>query len=130
MPNSAADRNLLFGVVALLDAYIDNNQFAEICAAWATRKSTPLADLLLERAWLTVEDRKEVERVVERHLRRHGGDVRAGLQAVADERVKRSLAGVPDDEVRQSLVGLAPAGPLALLETVPPSADSRDGERY
>src|SRR5947209_5348807 len=74
MPTSAADRNLLFGVVALQGAYLDNDQFAEICAAWATRKSTPLADLLVERAWLTPEDKKEVERAVERHLRRHGGD--------------------------------------------------------
>src|SRR5436309_905777 len=116
MPHASADRNLLFGVVALQGAYIGNDQFAEICAAWATRKDTPLADLLVERAWLTAEDKREVERAVERHLRRHGGDAHASLQAVADSRIKRSLAGVPDEDVRQSLAGLAQAGPLTPLE--------------
>ena len=36
------DRNLLFGVLALQSAFIDNNQFAEVCAAWTTRKQSPI----------------------------------------------------------------------------------------
>ena len=52
------DRNLLFGVLALQADFIDNQQFAEGCAAWAARKSTPLADLMVERGWLTATDRE------------------------------------------------------------------------
>ena len=81
---------------ALQTAGIDSRQFAEICSAWALRKQTPLADLRVERGWLTPEDRNEVDRAVARHLNRHGGDARASLQAVADSRVRQSLAGVPD----------------------------------
>jgi WD40 repeat protein/serine/threonine protein kinase len=77
------DRNLLFGILALQAAVIDKDQFAEVCAAWTTRKATPLADLLVERGWLTAEDRQDVERLVQRHLARHKGDARQSLAAVA-----------------------------------------------
>src|ERR671929_161903 len=45
-----ADRNLLFGVLALQADLLTPAQFAEACSAWAARKGTPLADLRLERA--------------------------------------------------------------------------------
>ena len=47
------DRNLLFGVLALQAALIDNDQFAEVCAAWtpaaATAAATPLRCRLIQR---------------------------------------------------------------------------------
>jgi hypothetical protein len=48
----AADSNLLFGVLALQADLNDPGRFAEGCAAWSTRKNTPLAELLVERGWL------------------------------------------------------------------------------
>ena len=55
------DRNLLFGVLARQADLIDDGQFARACSEWAGRKQTPLADLLLERGWLTPSDRADVE---------------------------------------------------------------------
>jgi hypothetical protein len=49
MSSAATDRNLLFGVLVLQADLIDPSQFAEACSAWAARKVTPLADLLVER---------------------------------------------------------------------------------
>ena len=43
-----ADRNLLFGVLALQADLIDSAQFAEACTSWSSRKDTPLAGLLVE----------------------------------------------------------------------------------
>ena len=71
------DRNLLFGVLALQADLITNDQFAEACSAWAARKSDPLAELLVERGWLGLPDRADVEKLLERKLKKHGGDVRA-----------------------------------------------------
>jgi tRNA A-37 threonylcarbamoyl transferase component Bud32 len=104
------DRNLLFGALALQAALIDNDQFAETCAAWTTRKSTPLAELLVERGLLTPEEKQEIERLVQRHLKRHAGDVRASLAAVVGEAARRSLADVADPEVQRSLSGLPARG--------------------
>jgi serine/threonine-protein kinase len=110
----SADRNLLFGVLALQMDLLDAAQFAEACSAWATRKDTALADLLVERGWLTRDDRRDVERVLERKLRRHGGDIHASLADVATPGVRRTLADVADPGVQQSLAALRPPQPATL----------------
>lgn len=110
------DRNLLFGVIALQLDLIDRDQFAEACAAWAARKSTPLADLLCERGWLAAGDREEVERVLKRRIDKRGGDVKASLvQAVGD--VRPPTAGLDDPEILRSLVPHTPPQGLVLLAT-------------
>ena len=72
MPRLGSDQNLLFGVLALQAGLLDPLQFADACSAWATRLDCALADLLVERHWLTAEDRAEVERLLERKLRKQG----------------------------------------------------------
>jgi hypothetical protein len=67
----SADKNLLFGVLALQADLLDAARFAEACSAWAARKDTPLADLLVERGWLTPEDRADVDKLVARKLKKH-----------------------------------------------------------
>jgi serine/threonine-protein kinase len=113
------DRNLLFGVLALQADLLDNDQFAEACSAWAARKETPLADLLVERGWLTAEDRGHVEYLLERKLRKHGGDAHASLAAVASPAVRRALDTVSDRDIERSLASLpAVDGPASDLPTV------------
>ena len=51
----------------------------------------PLADLLIERGWITADDRREIERKIERKLKKHGGDVRATLGAVAGAEVRDAI---------------------------------------
>src|SRR5262249_14419750 len=81
------------------------DRFAEACAAWATRKDTPLADLLLERGWLTPQDRSDVERLLQRKLNKHG-DAHASLAALAGPEVRRALDTVDDADIEQSLASL------------------------
>src|SRR5262249_36203890 len=102
------DRNLLFGVLALQLDLLDRDRFVEACAAWAARKDTPLADLLVERGWLTAEAKAHIEFLLECHLKKHGGDAHASLAAVADPEVRRALDTVDDAEVEQSLANLPP----------------------
>jgi tetratricopeptide (TPR) repeat protein/tRNA A-37 threonylcarbamoyl transferase component Bud32 len=102
----STDENLLFGVLALQADLLDAPRFAEACSAWAARKEGPLAELLVERGWLTAEDRADVEKLVRRKLRRHGGDARAGLAEVTTDQILHSLASVADSDVRQSLAEL------------------------
>jgi hypothetical protein len=113
-----SDPNLLFGVLALQADLIDDAQFARACSEWAGRKQVPLAELLVERGWLTSADRSDVEKLVERKLRKHKGDARASLAEVIPDPVKRSLAGLTDPDIRQSLAGLkAPPEGLVLIAT-------------
>jgi len=128
MPDSNADRNLLFGVLALQLELIDPRQFADACAGWASRKEIALGDLLAERGWISKEDEADVDRLLERKLKRHGGDVHASLAAVADERVQSAAAAIADPEVRHSLAPVPGGGGHFLISTIGYAPESR--ERY
>ena len=91
------DRNLLFGVLALQADVLDADQFIKACTLWTTRKEVSLPNLLIELGWITPADRADVDRLLERKLRKHGGNPKVGLAAVADD-VKRSLAALQDDD--------------------------------
>ena len=107
-----SDRNLLFGVLALQADLLDPVRFAEACTAWSARKDTALAELLVEREWLTPDERADVEKLLARKLQKHKGDVRAGLAEVTTEGIRRSLSGLADAAIQESLVGLTtPPGP-------------------
>jgi PAS domain S-box-containing protein len=112
-----ADRNLLFGVLALQIDLLDAEQFVRACALWTARKQTALADLLIELGWITAADKADVERLLERKLKKHAGNARAGLAAVSDE-VKRSLATLGDPDVERSLAGLPGAEITAPAATI------------
>jgi hypothetical protein len=93
---ATTDRNLLFGVLALQTDLIDADQFAKGCALWAADKARPLADVLVAQGWLTPADRADVGKLLDRKLRKHGGDARASLAEVANDTVHRALAPIPD----------------------------------
>jgi PAS domain S-box-containing protein len=104
-----ADRNLLFGVLALQADLIDHQQFVEACLLWTSRKDAAMADLLLERGWIAPEDRTHVDYLLGRKLYKHGGDPRASLAALPDD-VKRSLAAVDDADIRRTFGDAARPG--------------------
>jgi serine/threonine protein kinase/Flp pilus assembly protein TadD len=108
MSAELTDRNLLFGVLALQADLLDARKFAEACSAWAACKDTPLADLLVERGWLTAADRAHLDYLLERKLHKHGGDARASLRHAATvPDVRGMLESVADPDVRQSLAELS-----------------------
>ena len=123
-----ADRNLLFGVLALQADIIDADRFAEACSAWAAKKTVPLADLLHERGWITAEERAHVEFLLERKLRRHHGDAHASLAAAADHRVRSLIAAADDQEVRHSIADLPRDNGPSLTSTFAYQPENR--ERY
>jgi serine/threonine-protein kinase len=127
MSQAQTDRNLLFGVLAVQADLIDAAQFAEGCAVWASKKDVPLEDVLVERGWLTPADRADVQKLVDRKLRKHGGDAKVSLAEVTTDDVRRSLAGVADADVQESLAGPAPT-PQAhvLLATTGYVPEARD----
>src|SRR4051794_14971296 len=104
------DRNLLFGVLALQAGLIDQAQLIEACTLWTTRKQIFLGDLLVEGGWLTPTDRDHVDYLVQRSSQRHKDDARAGLEALANPDVRRSLAGLEDAAIQEVLASLSPPG--------------------
>lgn len=121
----SADRNLLFAVLALQADFLSREQFVEACTLWANRKETPIAELLLEKGWLSQADRAAVQAVLDRKLKRYAGDATVTFAAVADDPVRRLLAAIADPDFAATLSQLPGAAGgmvyLSTLDTPPPA---------
>lgn len=108
-----ADRNLLFGVLALQADLIDPHQFVEACTLWATRKESSLAALMVDPGWILSSDQDHLDYLLQRKMQRQEGAIGPALASLPDE-VKRSLAALGDVDLERSLSHAAPARRLAL----------------
>src|SRR5262245_37507699 len=90
------DRNLLFAVLALEGDFLNRQQFLEVCRNWAPRKHTSMGELLVQSGWLTPADKAAIDRLLERKLGKHQGDVRAALLSHTDEWMRQSLLSLGD----------------------------------
>jgi WD40 repeat protein/serine/threonine protein kinase len=109
-----ADRNLLFGILALQMDFVGRDALIAAMHAWVLDKSKPLGQILVEQQALPARRLALLESLVEEHLDGHGRDPEkslaalgaagvadAGLDQVADPDVRASLAralGAPEPE--------------------------------
>jgi hypothetical protein len=99
----AADRNLLFGLLALQIGLIDKSKLVAAFQAWTLGKARNLADHLVAHSDLDADQRAVVEAMVALHLKNHGD-------------VERSLAAVPaGPSTREILARIADADIAALI---------------
>jgi hypothetical protein len=100
----AADRNLLFGLLALQNGLIQQAQLVAAFHAWTCDKSRSLSDHLGERGDLDGDDRAAVEALVARHLKRHGDDIEQSLAALrAGKSAHEGLANFDDPDIQATL---------------------------
>jgi serine/threonine-protein kinase len=106
----AAERDLLFGLLALQNGLINQVQLVAAFQAWTLDKARALADHLVDRGDLDADDRSVVEALVARHLKKHGGDVERSLAAIpAGRSTRESLARINDPDVGGTLARLGSA---------------------
>jgi serine/threonine-protein kinase len=108
---AAAERDLLFGLLALQVGLIDQGQLVAAFQAWTRAKAQPLAEHLVARGDLDAEQRAAVEAMVALHLKKHGGDAEKSLAAIPAGRCTReSLARIGDPDIEGTLaqVGSGP----------------------
>jgi eukaryotic-like serine/threonine-protein kinase len=104
MAQSATDFNLLFGLLALQNGLIDQGGLVAAFQAWTRDKGRSLAEHLIERGDLDGDDAKAVEALVDRHLRRHGGEPEQSLASVSAGRsIRERLALVGDADLDVTL---------------------------
>jgi eukaryotic-like serine/threonine-protein kinase len=66
---AAAERNLLFGLLALQNGLIDQGQLVTAFQAWTCRRASPLADHLAAHGDLEADQCAAVEGMVALHLK-------------------------------------------------------------
>ena len=104
---SAADRNLLFGILALQLDFLDRDALIAGMNAWLLDKNKSLGHVLNERGALSADRRALLDSLVDEHVRQHGNDPRRSLEAVAAySTVTDCFEGVADSEVHSTLTEL------------------------
>ena len=105
---AAADRHLLFGLLALQNGLIDQGQLMLAFQAWTRDKSQSLADHLEARGDLTGAKKALLDALAEVHLEAHGGDVEKSLAAIPANRSTRAgLADLGEPEIEATLARVA-----------------------
>jgi hypothetical protein len=133
----AADRNLLFGFLALQNGLINQAQLLAAFQGWTLGKSRSLADLLESRGDLTGSKRGLLEALALVHLEAHGGDLEQSLAAVAaGKSTRESLANLGDPDLNATLGhvasgrGLTENGDADRTTDFSFGAATSDGQRF
>ncbi len=103
-----ADRNLLFGLLALQNGLIDQDQLVAAFRAWSRDKRRQIAEYLVERGDLGADERGAVQAMVGLHEKKHGGSAEKSLAAIPAKRSTReSLAALGDADIARTLTNVA-----------------------
>ncbi|MBC7855310.1 MAG: serine/threonine protein kinase, partial [Pirellulaceae bacterium] len=120
-----ADRNLLFGVLALQMDFVTREALIAATSAWVLAKGRGLDEILLEHQALTVEEQSLLAALVTKHLAKHNNDAQKSLAALSSiGSVQDELRKIGDQDLQASLVHVAmdkanpvrPADPFATQE--------------
>ncbi len=103
-----ADRNLLFGLLALQNGLIDQDQLVASFRAWSRDKAREIADYFVDRGDLDADQRGVIEAMVGLHLKKHGGSTEKSLAAIpAGRSACEGLAVLADPDVEATLSRLS-----------------------
>src|SRR5580658_4727256 len=133
----AADRHLLFGLLALQNGLIDQVQLVAAFQAWTLDKARAIADHLVGRGDLDADDRSAIDALVARHVKKHGGDVERSLAAIpAGRSTREDLAQLGDADIAASIAQLGPGSTQRGAEDLDRTARyavgsaTSDGQRF
>ncbi len=104
----AADRNLLFGILAVQMDFVTQDALIRAMNAWVLDKTKSLGLLLVEQGALSPDRRTLLEALVDEHLKQHNQDVSQSLAAVSSvTSACQALGKIQDGDVQASLAGIA-----------------------
>jgi serine/threonine protein kinase/tetratricopeptide (TPR) repeat protein len=104
MVNVEADRNLLFGILALQMDFITRDALIVAMNAWVLEKQTPLGRILKKQGALSESRHALLEVLVNEHVRQHDGDPKKSLESVSSlGSTRRELEAVSDPDLQATL---------------------------
>ena len=134
LPHAAADRNLLFGILAVQMDFVAASDLIAAMQAWVLNKSKPLGGHLLEAGALAAETHALIQALVDKHIEQHGGRIEHSLAALSSvEPLRRDLAQIADADVQTSLAragGPPPRGDRHATLAAGQPHDLPAGERF
>ena len=106
-----ADRNLLFGILAVQMDFVGRDALIAAMHAWVLEKSQTLGRILVEQQALSPARHDLLEQLVDEHLAAHGGDAEKSLAATDGLAVLRgALMQLADPVIDATLDRVPSAG--------------------
>jgi WD40 repeat protein/serine/threonine protein kinase len=138
MSHPSADRNLLFGILAVQLDFVTKDALVAAMGAWLLDKAKPLGDVLRDQGHLSPDRLQLLTALVAEHLKQHGDDPQKSLAALSSipPTLVPQLAALPDEAVQQSIAHIAVNLPTAPspepdpYETSPQPGPPRASIRY
>src|SRR5260370_40573111 len=97
MSKANADRNLLFGILALQMDFISRDALIAAMSAWVLDKAKPLGQILVEQGALRGDAHTLLEALVQKHLELHDNDPSKSLASVSSiDSVRQRLQEIAD----------------------------------
>lgn len=107
MPSRNAHRQLLLGLLALQNGFVNQAQLVAAFGVWSLDKSRLLDEILAEQKALDPSARSLLSALVERHLANHQQDAEQSLAALpAQEGIRSRLNSIADPDLGASLIRL------------------------
>jgi serine/threonine-protein kinase len=104
MPPQSADRNLLFGLLALQNSFIDRDALLDAFNRWVHDKGHLLGEILVERGALARDEFALLDALVAKHLEKFDNDPQKSLAALSSiGSVREYLSRIADPEIQASL---------------------------
>src|SRR5262245_32102454 len=101
---ASADRNLLFGILALQMDFIGRDALIAAMNVWVLQKNKPLGEILLDQGALDPRTHTLLTAMVQRHLELHANDPQQSLAAVSFlGPTKQDLLDIADADLHDSL---------------------------
>src|SRR6516225_5283726 len=110
MPPVNASGNLLFGLLALQNNFIDRDALLDAFSRWVHDRAIPLGQILRDRGALNPNDHDLLEALVARHIEKFGGDPQKSLEALGSiGSVREELSHIDDPDLHASLAQVSAA---------------------
>src|SRR5262249_13902585 len=101
--NHAAESNLLFGLLALQNGLIDQDQLVAAFRAWSRDPGRALVDHLAAAGSLDAEGQAAVAALVALHIKRHAGAAQSLAALPLGRSTRESLAQLGDPQIEATL---------------------------
>jgi eukaryotic-like serine/threonine-protein kinase len=132
----AADRNLLFGILALQMDFISRDALIAAMNAWVLDKTKPLGQILLDQRALRSDAHPLLEALVQKHLDLHDNDPEKSLASVSSVgSLRDELERIGDPDVQATLPTIASArapesDPSATRDYISAGESTSAGQRF
>ncbi len=132
MTAASADRNLLFGVLAVQLDFVSREDLISATSRWVLDKQQPLSDVFVQQGMISSEESQLLGSLVDKHLKRNGGDPKKSLHSIeAFEAIRSTLGNLDDADLRATIeyetLGTPSADPYSTQGTThSESADAKN----